>query len=114
MSQTSPAIAARSPEPAKRWAIPHSFNACAAGMRAASMVSITSIAADSRAAGVMGLFHFCSGESRLDQQQHLECEIEPHHEQHKHAGEPGHRAASEIVRGHEYAGMNEARNDEHP
>ena len=52
-SQTRPAIAARSPEPAKRCAVPHSFSALAAGTRWASMVSISSMAADSRAAGVI-------------------------------------------------------------
>src|SRR3974390_2970069 len=58
-SQTSPAIAARSPEPAKRCEVPHSFSACAAGTRWASMVSITSMAADSLAAGVIGRAFAC-------------------------------------------------------
>jgi hypothetical protein len=55
-SQTRPAIAARSPEPAKRCAVPHSFSAFAAGLRWASILSITSIAADKRAAGVIANF----------------------------------------------------------
>jgi hypothetical protein len=55
-SHTSPAIAARSPEPAKRCDVPHSFSACAAGMRCASMAAMTSMAAESLAAGVMEVF----------------------------------------------------------
>ena len=57
-SQIRPEIAARSPEPAKRCAVPHSFSAFAAGMRWASMVSISSMAAESRAAGVIQNFRF--------------------------------------------------------
>ena len=57
-SQTRPEIAARSPEPAKRCAVPHSFSAFAAGTRWASMVSISSMAAESRAAGVIQIFQF--------------------------------------------------------
>ena len=52
-SQIRPEIAARSPEPAKRCAVPHSLSALAAGTRWVSMVSISSMAADSRAAGVI-------------------------------------------------------------
>jgi hypothetical protein len=57
-SQTRPEIAARSPEPAKRCAVPHSFSAFAAGMRWASMVSMSSMAAERRAAGVIQNFRF--------------------------------------------------------
>ena len=52
-SNTRPPMAARSPEPAKRWARPQSFNASAAGRRRASMSPSTSIAAERRAPGVM-------------------------------------------------------------
>src|ERR1700733_5630202 len=46
-------MAARSPEPANRCARPHSFSALAAGCRRASMSAKISIAAESRAEGVM-------------------------------------------------------------
>src|SRR5271154_152190 len=46
-------MAARSPEPAKRWASPQSLSASAAGRRRASMSAKTSMAAERRAAGVM-------------------------------------------------------------
>ncbi len=51
--RSSPAIAARSPDPAKRCARPQLLSASAAGRRSVSMVPNTSIAAASRAAGVM-------------------------------------------------------------
>jgi len=52
------------------------LSAFAAGTRWVSMVSISSMAAESRAAGVIQDFRF---EKRaLDQQQDLEHEIEPH------------------------------------
>ena len=51
-SNTRPPMAARSPEPAKRWASPQSFRASAAGRRRASMSASTSIAAERRAPGV--------------------------------------------------------------
>src|ERR1700759_2380117 len=82
-SQTRPAIAARGPEPAKRCDDPHSFSACAAGTRWDSRVSMTSIAADSRAAGVISCFRLRNGANRLDQQQDLQREVDPHREQYK-------------------------------
>src|SRR5947209_5469358 len=107
-SQTSPEIAARSPEPAKRCAVPHSFSACAAGMRWVSMMAMTSMAADSRAAGVMDSL------SCLKRKKNLQREIDPHREHHKHAGEPGQRTYPDIVGGDENAGMGKARHHEHP
>ena len=64
-SQIRPEIAARSPEPAKRCAVPHSFSAFAAGMRSASMVSMSSMAAESRAAGVIQDFQFENGSAQI-------------------------------------------------
>src|ERR1700751_3683739 len=83
-SQIKPEIAARSPEPAKRCAPPHSFSAFAAGMRS---VSIISMAAESRAAGVMRCFQV-SKEMHFRSQENLEREIYPHDENHQHAGKP--------------------------
>src|ERR1051326_8498941 len=111
-SQTRPAIAARSPEPAKRCAVPHSFNACAAGTRWASMMSMTSIAADSRAAGVISSFRFRGDHNRLDKQKNLQREVDPHRKQYKHAGEPCERARPDVVGGHENAGMGKPRHHE--
>src|SRR6267154_2634639 len=48
-----PAMAARSPDPAKRRARPQAFSASAAGRRCASISARTSIAAERRAPGVM-------------------------------------------------------------
>src|ERR1700730_10843194 len=47
-------MAARSPEPAKRWASPQSFKASPAGRRRSSISASTSMAADRRAPGVIG------------------------------------------------------------
>src|SRR6185312_11984014 len=52
-SKTSPAMAERSPEPANRCVSPHDFNASAAGRRSRSIASNISMAAASRAPGVM-------------------------------------------------------------
>src|SRR5579863_8373828 len=105
-SQTRPEMAARSPEPAKRCAVPHSFKAPAAGTRLLSMVSINSMAAESRAAGVIQTFS--------NQKKNLQREIDPHRQQHKGAGKPGHRAAAEIVGTDEDAGMGQPADHEHP
>src|SRR5258708_15122123 len=111
-SQIRPAIAARSPEPAKRCAVPHSFSAFAAGTRWASMVSISSMAADSRAAGVIQNFRF--GDERRSDEQNLQREINPHREQHYHSGKPRQRALLDVVRGHENSGMGETGDHEYP
>jgi hypothetical protein len=88
-SQISPEIAARSPEPAKRCAVPHSFSTFAAGIRWMSMVSSTSMAAESRAAGVMENFRLENERNPAsDQQQNLQGEVDPHGEQHQDAREP--------------------------
>jgi len=63
----------------------HSFNACAAGMRCTSIVSITSIAADSLAAGVISDFQFESGRNRLSDKVYFQYEIDPHCHEHNHA-----------------------------
>src|SRR5262249_43016971 len=107
-SHTSPEIAARSPEPAKRCAVPHSFSACAAGTRWASMVAMTSMAADSRAAGVMEFL------SCLKRKKNLQREIDPHRKQYKRAGLPGQRAGAAVAGGSKDAGMGKARHHEHP
>ena len=114
-SQIRPEIAARSPEPAKRCAVPHSFNAFAAGTRWVSILSSTSMAADRRAAGVIERFRLENErDAASDQQQHLQGEVNPHREQHQRAGKPGQRAPAKIVRGYEYPGMNETRHHEYP
>src|SRR5271155_622728 len=46
-------MAARSPEPAKRWASPQSLSGTAAGCRRASMSAKTAMTPERRAAGVM-------------------------------------------------------------
>src|SRR5689334_1858631 len=93
-SQTRPEIAARSPEPAKRCEVPHSFSACAAGIRWVSMVAITSMAADSRAAGVMETFQ---RPHPLNKEQDPQREIDPHRQQYKHAGIPGERTVAAFL-----------------
>src|SRR5215475_9949023 len=110
-SHTSPEIAARSPEPAKRCDVPHSFSASAAGTRCASMAAMMSMAADSRAAGVMKNL---SKVARSEREQFLQREIDPHRQQHKGAGEPGHRTGAAIVGSREEANMGKARHHEHP
>src|ERR1700751_5330984 len=111
-SQIKPEIAARSPEPAKRCAPPHSFSAFAAGTRSLSIVSMSSMAAESRAAGVMRCLQ--SKKMHFRSQENLEREIYPHDENHQHAGKPRQRAIIQIVGGHENPGMHEARHHENP
>src|SRR5262245_28784899 len=107
-SHTSPAIAARSPDPAKRCEVPHSFSAWAAGTRWDSSAAMMSMAADSRAAGVME-FVQC-----LKRKKNLQCEIDPHRKQHKHAGIPRQRAVSAILGTVKDACMDKARHHKHP
>src|SRR5947207_1890513 len=86
------------PEPAKRCAVPHSFSAFAAGTRWVSMVSISSMAADSRAAGVIESFLVESDSSfASDEEQNPQREVDPHREQHQHPGKPCEAAVLDIV-----------------
>src|SRR5882757_5208047 len=80
VSYTSPAMAARSPEPAKRCARPQSFSASGEGLRRAPMSARTSVAAASFAPGVIA----GPSSSWSRQPEHdLDDEDQPHQQQHQ-------------------------------
>src|SRR5258706_10702764 len=99
-----PAMAARSPEPAKRCAKPQSLRASDAGRRRDSISAITSMAAERRAAGVIA--------SRAGQD--LDREQAPHDDQDHGADAEGLAALRDLVAGHKDGGMDQAREHEQP
>src|SRR3954463_16687495 len=99
-----PAIAARSPEPAKRCASPQSLRASDAGRRRVSISAITSMAAERRAAGVIA--------SRAGQD--LDRENDPHDEQYHDRDTIGLAAPHHDVGGDMDGGLDAARRHEKP
>src|SRR5437870_5307496 len=96
-------MAARSPEPAKRWARPHAFSASAAGRTCAASSASTSIAAEIRAEGVIP-----------SRQIKTDCEFDPKPEHDQHAEAINKAAARHAVRGGVDEGVDVAQDHEQP
>src|SRR5581483_2617463 len=100
-------MAARSPEPAKRCDRPQSFSVSAAGLRRASISENTSMAAASRAPGVMAA-------ASADPGHDLDDEDHPHDEQHDRGYSVERAAHRYLVAGDVRHSLEHAEQNEHP
>src|ERR1700682_5965101 len=96
-------MAARSPEPAKRCAIPHVFSASDAGRTCASSSASTSIAAEIRAEGVIP-----------SEEIETERQLDPERQHHQYAETINEPAARHPVRGGVNKGVDIAQDHEQP